>query len=301
MTDGPAAGVPLSTVTLDFAGLPLLVRVWGDRDKPPVILQHGGKDHGRSWDWTVAGLADRYCLIVPDLRGHGDSGHASGGHYAEEAYVSDFAAVDAWVAERWEGPVALVGHSLGGGICLRYASAYPERTACVVAMEGLGRSQKSYDEFTETPLAERYRKSASKRLSLARSEVRHFADIEEGIARMAKLHPQLRDDQSRHLATHALREDERGWRWKHDQMLAWVDPRATPPAEYLEAFAAIECPVLLMYGRDSWASSPKADGRMDAFQRAEITEYERAGHWLHHDRFDDFLADTRGFLEANYR
>lgn len=288
--------VPSADVRLDFAGLPLAVRVWGDRTKPAVILQHGGKDHGRSWDWTVAALADRYCLIVPDLRGHGESGHASGGHYAEEAYLSDFAAVDAWVAERWDGPVALVGHSLGGGICLRYASAFPARVSCVVSMEGLGRSQKSYGEHVAVPLAERYRKSAEKRLSLSRAEPRHFTDREEGIARMAHLHPQLREDQSRHLATHALREDARGWRWKHDQMLAWTEPRATPPEEYLEAFAAITCPVLLMYGADSWASSPEADGRMDAFQRARLVTYERAGHWLHHDRFEAWIADVSAFL-----
>ena len=294
------AGTPLSEVTIDQAGLGLHVRVWGDRAKPAVILQHGGKDHGRSWDWTVAALVDRYCLVVPDLRGHGDSGHAGGGHYAEEAYLSDFAAVDAWVAERWAGPVALVGHSLGGGICLRYASAFPERVACCVAMEGLGRSQESYDEHVAVPLAERYRKSASKRLALSRSEPRHFSDREEAIARMAKLHPQLRADQSRHLATHALREDEKGWRWKHDQMLAWTEPRATPPAEYLEAFAAITCPVLLMYGADSWASSPEADGRMEAFQHARLVTYERAGHWLHHDRFEAFVADVSAFLAEHY-
>ena len=288
--------VPATTVTIDFAGLPLHVRVWGDRAKPAVILQHGGRDHGRSWDWTVAALADRYCLIVPDLRGHGDSGHATGGHYAEEAYLADFAAVDAWVAERWGAPPALVGHSLGGGICLRYASAYPERVARVVSMEGLGRSQKSYDEAMETPLAERYRKSADKRLSLARSEPRHFADHEEAIARMASLHPQLRPDQSRHLAVHALREDARGWGWKHDRMLAWTETRPMPPEEYLAAYAAIACPVLLMYGEDSWASSPKADGRMDAFREARLITYERAGHWLHHDRFEAFIEDVSAFL-----
>lgn len=294
-------GVPADDVTIDVAGLPLHVRVWGDRAKPPVLLQHGGKDHGRSWDWTVARLADRYCLIVPDLRGHGESGHATGGHYAEEAYLSDFAAVDAWVAERWDGPIALVGHSLGGGICLRYASAFPDRVASCVAMEGLGRSQKSYDEFVQTPLADRYAKSASKRLSLARSAPRHFADREDAVARMAGLHPQLRDDQSRHLALHALREDERGWRWKHDQMLAWTEPRATPPTEYLEAFAAITCPVLLMYGADSWASSPAQDGRMEAFQNARLVTYDGAGHWLHHDRFDAFIADVAAFLDETYR
>ena len=293
--------IPADDVTIDFAGLPLHVRVWGDRAKPAVILQHGGKDHGRSWDWTVAALADRYCLIVPDLRGHGDSGHASGGHYAEEAYLSDFAAILSWTGDAWGGKVALVGHSLGGAICLRYASAYPERVSCVVSMEGLGRSQKSYDEFAETPLAARYRKSADKRVSLARSEPRRFPTREEGIARMAKLHPKLRADQSRHLALHALREDERGWRWKHDHMLSWTEPRATPPEEYLAAFADIECPVLLLYGEDSWASSPEEDGRMAAFGDARIVTYERAGHWLHHDRFEAFIADTTAFLADHVR
>ena len=292
--------VPAADVTLDFAGLPLHLRVWGDRARPPVILQHGGKDHGRSWDWTVAALSDRYCLIVPDLRGHGDSGHARGGHYAEEAYLSDFAAVDAWVADRWDGPAAIVGHSLGGGIALRYASAFPARVAALIAMEGLGRSQKSYDEHTAVPLAERYKKSAEKRLALSRSAPRHFTDREAAIARMSSLHPQLPPERARHLAVHALREDARGWRWKHDHMLAWTEPRATAPSEYLEAYAAITCPVLLMYGADSWASSPETDGRMAAFRDARLVTYERAGHWLHHDRFDAFAADASAFLAEHY-
>ena len=29
---------------------------WGNPDKPPLILVHGGEDHCRSWDWVAGEL-----------------------------------------------------------------------------------------------------------------------------------------------------------------------------------------------------------------------------------------------------
>jgi len=46
---------------------------WGNGDKPPLILLHGGKDHCRNWDWTAQELRKDWHIIAPDLRGHGDS------------------------------------------------------------------------------------------------------------------------------------------------------------------------------------------------------------------------------------
>ncbi|HEY7037344.1 MAG TPA: alpha/beta hydrolase, partial [Methylomirabilota bacterium] len=31
---------------------------WGNEDKPPLLLIHGGRDHCRNWDWTAAALRD---------------------------------------------------------------------------------------------------------------------------------------------------------------------------------------------------------------------------------------------------
>jgi pimeloyl-ACP methyl ester carboxylesterase len=59
---------------------------------------------------------------------------------------------------------------------------------------------------------------------------------------------------------------------------------------------AITCPVLLLYGNDSWATSPAKDGRDQLFQNARVVEFEDAGHWLHHDQFDRFIAEVRAFL-----
>jgi hypothetical protein len=27
-----------------------------------------------------------------------------------------------------------------------------------------------------------------------------------------------------------------------------------------------------------------------------VTDYDRAGHWVHHDRFEDFVSEVRGFI-----
>jgi pimeloyl-ACP methyl ester carboxylesterase len=51
-----------------------------------------------------------------------------------------------------------------------------------------------------------------------------------------------------------------------------------------------------MYGEDSWASNPEKDGRIKHFKTARVISFKNAGHWLHHDQFDQFLAELRAFL-----
>lgn len=41
---------------------------------------------------------------------------------------------------------------------------------------------------------------------------------------------------------------------------------------------------------------PETDGRLRHFKTAKVVSFERAGHWVHHDRFDAFIATLRDFL-----
>lgn len=278
----------------------LHLRIWGDPSKPLILLQHGGKDHGRSWDWTVAGLLDRYCCAVPDLRGHGDSDWSPGGSYDTMDYVSDLSAiVDHLVAAGFEPPFHFIGHSLGGNIVLNYAAAQPERIRTVTSIEGLGFSQASYDELTARPAAERMGEFLDRRRKVYARPPRIFRSEEEGARRMRTLHERLAAFQAEHLARHALQPVEGGFRWKHDPLLGVYPVRPVPPAEYGEVFAAITAPTMLLYGAESWASNPEKDGRLAAFRHHEFHLFDKAGHWLHHDRFRDFMALTRRFLEAH--
>src|SRR6184192_1883933 len=39
---------------------------WGNHDKPPLLLIHGGRDHARNWDWVAQDLRRDYHIIAPD-------------------------------------------------------------------------------------------------------------------------------------------------------------------------------------------------------------------------------------------
>jgi pimeloyl-ACP methyl ester carboxylesterase len=58
----------------------------------------------------------------------------------------------------------------------------------------------------------------------------------------------------------------------------------------------IASPVLLFWGMESWAPDPEADGRARAIRNRRIVKVPDAGHWVHHDQLDLFLAETIAFL-----
>jgi pimeloyl-ACP methyl ester carboxylesterase len=63
-----------------------------------------------------------------------------------------------------------------------------------------------------------------------------------------------------------------------------------------ELWGRITCPVLLVFGKESWATDPSTDGRLRYFKDARVLGVEGAGHWVHHDRLELFLQEVRAFL-----
>jgi pimeloyl-ACP methyl ester carboxylesterase len=89
----------------------------------PVVLLHGFPLHSEIWRAQRAGLADRWRVITPDLRGHGNS-PAPEGAYSMEAMARDvLALVDALGIRK----AVLMGHSMGGYVTLAAAKIAPER------------------------------------------------------------------------------------------------------------------------------------------------------------------------------
>ena len=267
---------------------------WGNQDAPPLLLIHGGRDHCRNWDWAAERLRDRYHVIAPDLRGHGDSAWSPDGNYQMEAFVYDLAQL---VHQLDLGPVDIVSHSMGGNIALRYTGLYPEKVRKLVAIEGLGPSPKVMAERAATPFSERFRKWIADKRQAAGRTPRRYATIDDALARMRAENTHLTEEQARHLTIHGVNRNEDGsWSWKFDNYLN-VWPFFDIPQTDMEAiWNAITCPTLLLYGANSWASNPETDGRLRHFRNAKVIEFENAGHWLHHDQFDLFMSTLDDFL-----
>jgi len=267
---------------------------WGNPEAPPLILQHGGRDHCRSWDWVAEELAKDWHVIAPDLRGHGDSAWAPDGNYEMNMFVYDFAQL---VHTLGHDQVTIVSHSLGGNIATRFTGLYPEKVRKLVNIEGLGPSPQVLAERHAQGYANRFRKWIDDRRKASGRIPRRYPTIEAAFARMKEENSFLTDEQARHLTIHGASRNEDGtFSWKFDPYLNVWPFDEVPQDRTNELWSQITCPVLLLYGADSWASNPEKDGRAMVLQDYRVVEFENAGHWLHHDQFDRFMGEIRAFL-----
>jgi pimeloyl-ACP methyl ester carboxylesterase len=107
-----------------FDGTELAVHAIGREHAPTVVFVHGFSSDLTFWHFQWQALSPRYRCVVYDQRGHGRSSPATTGDYSLRAFGEDLAAVLDAIAP--EGPVALVGHSMGGMAVMAFADAHPE-------------------------------------------------------------------------------------------------------------------------------------------------------------------------------
>ena len=267
---------------------------WGNEDQPPLVLVHGGRDHARSWDWVARDLRRDWHVVCPDLRGHGDSGWALGGQYTLSEFVLDVAQL----IDLLDVPqVTLVGHSLGGAVCIQYAAVFPERVHKLVAIEGLGPPPAMFKQLVKRPAWERIADWIAQVRDFSGKQPRRYPSIEAAAKRMLEENSFLTEEQAHHLTVHAVARNEDGtYTWKFDNYVRVFYPQRYDSGETRELWGRISCPTLLMRGTESWAGDPSEDGRMDAFPNARLVNVSDAAHWVHHDQLDDFLREVRAFL-----
>ena len=267
---------------------------WGVAGRPPMLLLHGGRDHCRNWDWTAAALRDEWHVIAPDLRGHGDSQWSPDGSYTMAGYIYDLAQL---IHQQDLAPVTIIAHSLGGNIALRYAGIYPETVAKLIAIEGIGPPPRVLAKRREKTIAERMDEWIREQRGFAGRMPRRYASIEDAFRRMQEENPHLTVEQARHLTVQGVNQNEDGtYSWKFDNYVRAWPPYDMPGRDIQLLWSRIACPTLLLYGKESWSGNPAEDGRAKSFRHATVVGIDGAGHWLHHDRLDDFLSIVRGFL-----
>lgn len=101
-----------------------------ENDRPPLLLVHGGVVEAASWMETVAALSSDRFVIAPDLPAHGASGWLSPSQLLN--WLEAFA--DAFGLRRFD----LCGHSMGGGLAIRYAARRGERVRRLVLCAPVG-------------------------------------------------------------------------------------------------------------------------------------------------------------------
>ncbi len=272
MTDPASRRLRLST------GLDYHLLEWG-RDEASldhtVVMVHGFLDLAWGWqDAVEAGLAGRFHVVAPDMRGHGDSDRVgAGGYYHFMDYLAD---LESLIEQLGRARVSLVGHSMGGSIASYYTGAWPDRVERLVLIEGSGPPE------DPTPVPERVRLwvDACKR---ARSrQPSGYDGIEAAAARLRQHDSQLDEALSLRLAQHGTLPGSDGrLHFKHDPLHLTRGPYPFRLEVARSFWQRIRCPLLLVEGSES---PFRALDRSGDFPDAERAVVEGAAHMIQRHR-----------------
>lgn len=252
---------------------------WEGDGLAPMVLLHGMRDSAHSWDNFAESMKDSFRVLALDSRGHGDSDWAGPGGYTFRHHVSDVAAFfdgleldDAIVA----------GHSAGGRYAWAYAVENPGRVRALIIVDidpdpVNTQTARDFSDIAEEPEA--------------------WDTLEEFEQRLRDRQVYTGDAALRSQALAVSRQttsDE--FVWKADIRIVTEYERP----DLWDSWGRIECPVLLVRGRQSRLLTHETAVKMRAalpVSQVRLAELEGGGHWFHQDFPGAFEATVRWFLE----
>ncbi|MGI3779887.1 MAG: alpha/beta fold hydrolase [Janthinobacterium lividum] len=251
---------------------------------PRVVLLHGLFGQGRNFTGVARALAGEARVTLVDLPDHGRSPWSDDFSYPGMAdRVADFLAASA-PGERW----TVVGHSMGGKVAMLVALRRPElvERLCVVDVAPVPTAAvSSFGTYVD----------AMRQVDLDTLTDRAAAD--------AVVAARVPDRAVRGFLLQNLRRDGTGeqarWRWQMN--LALLGDRLPEIADWPGGdLAPYAGPVLWLAGVDSDYVQPAYAPAMRAlFPRVRLVRVKNAGHWVHADQPEVFVASLRRFLAAS--
>jgi pimeloyl-ACP methyl ester carboxylesterase len=254
------------SVFLSVRGLQLHYLDWGNHGAPPVVCVHGYTSSAQAFNAPARHLRERFHVIAPDVRGHGESAWSPDGAYQYRDQAADLAAIaDQLGLERF----SLIGTSMGGIIAMTYAEAHPERLAHLI-INDIG------------PDAE----TGSQRITqMVGSRPDEFATLEEAMDYRRQVSPIVAgrsfEDQEELARGVLRRRDDDRWVWKMDpryirQRVAQGPPVRPPLWPVLQA---LPCPTLVVWGEDSDVLFGSQARRMaETLPKGQLVSVPGVGH-----------------------
>jgi len=259
----------------------------------PLVFLHGLFGQGKNFTAIARELSDTCTSLLVDLPNHGRSGwtHQIDYPHLAELVVPTVTAFELGMGHH--GGVALLGHSMGGKVAMRFALDHPELVERLAVVD-ISPVRTISVRTGFSPIV-----NGMRRINLATLASRKHADQQllsavPDTATRAFLLQNLHFDHGR--PTHPT--IQRHWRWQMnlrvlgdqlDHIGDWPD---TDGRSY-------DGPVVWIGGQDSDYIRPEHHTAMRTlFPRIVSVTLKGAGHWVHADQPDAFTATLRAFLDS---
>lgn len=262
------------TPDVDVVRLAVAAHVTGDGEHPPVVVLHGLFGSARNWLTVCRRLAGRHEAIAPDLRNHGSSPWSATMTYA--AMAADVAAM----IEEQRRPVSLVGHSMGGKAAMLVALHRPDLVDRLVVVDVAPVTYPAgFGAYARAMLA----------VDLTGVTRRSQADVQ--------LAPAVPDAAVRAFLLQNLVLDSGGARWRANLPVLEREMAAISGFPSIPRGVSYDGATMFVAGgRSEYVRREHAGAVRALFPRAELRVVREAGHWVHAERVDDFLAVVSPFL-----
>ena len=246
-----------------------------------VVFLHGLFGQGRNWNTIGKALAADHRVTLVDLPNHGRSAWTDRVDYVQ---MADLVATEVLAPLAAEGPVALVGHSMGGKTAMMLALRHPELVERLVVADvspvhyGTAREFVGYIE------------------TLRGLDLAVIGDRAEAEAALV---PAVPAPAVRSFLLQNLRRDGDHWRWQpnRDVLARDIEQLSGWPSEVTDALAPYQGPVLWIAGAESGYVKPEYDAAMTRlFPHKRLVTIKGAGHWVHSEKPEIFTDVLRRFL-----
>ncbi len=257
--------------------LHLHFRRYGDAADPPIVLLHGLFGSSSNWGSIAKYLAERYFVLVPDLRNHGQSPHDPDISY--RAMVGDLLGLfDA----QHINAATLVGHSMGGKVSMHLALNYPQRVSALAVVD---MSPVSYPHDFDNILA-----------GFDAVDLQLVKNRSEADAQMAT---QIHARGIRAFLLQNLVKQTEGWGWRLNlEALAARQAEITGFPEQPDG-ASYDGPASFIYGELSDYVKPAYLTTIKRFfPNAGLCPVAAAGHWVYAEQPEGFRDCLEAFLSS---
>lgn len=259
---------------------PLRQTVVGD-DGPTIVFCHGLFGRGRNFAGIARALQPDYRCVLLDMPNHGGSPWTDRVDYAEAAQlVADHLRAGAAA----DGPVHVVGHSMGGKIAMTLALSAPDLVESLVVVDISPTGSSSVSEFEHLLGA------------LSRIDLDTLGSLGDADRQLARDVPQ---PTLRGFLLQNLRRDQTakafGWEPNLDLLLRDL-PVITRDIPHRDR--VYDGPVLWVAGSEStYVTAEQAPMMRRLFPRTVQVTVKGANHWVHSQQPAAFTSTLRYFLE----